>query len=80
MNEPNKPSDGGPAFPTDFHPSNDPEGLFRGMCLLDWFAGQALIGVLASDTRQEIKNADAAAWSYDQAEAMLAEREKRRKQ
>ena len=34
--------DGGSAFPTDCHPSNDPEGLFRGMSLRDWLAGQAM--------------------------------------
>jgi len=32
--------DGGPAFPGD--------GLVKGMSLLDWFAGQALKGLLAN--------------------------------
>ena len=43
-----KEQDGGSAFPTDFHPSNDPEGLFRGMSLRDWFAGQALAPLMTN--------------------------------
>jgi hypothetical protein len=56
---------GGPAFPTNGGVT------YKGMTLLDYFAGQALVGMRGSSN-------EVARWSYDQAEAMLKEREKRK--
>lgn len=69
--------DGGPAFPTD--PTRDEYGFIiapqsQGMTLRDWFAGQALAGLMASyPDRPESMTADTA---YLVAKAMMAEREK----
>ncbi len=53
----------------------------EGMTLLDYFAGQTLIGTLSSDTKDEswgrIENDKMSKYCYDIAEAMLKEREKR---
>jgi len=69
--------DGGPAFP---HQPMDSTGFpeheaFHGMSLRDWFAGQALVGVLAS------RDPDRAPWAmmdatsaYELADAMLLAR------
>lgn len=60
---------GGTAFPTDN------EYLTSGMTLRDWFAGQALAGVLANPARLDgIQNTVEGA--YCLADAMLAERDK----
>ena len=63
--------DGGPAFPE--------AGRHGGMTLRDYFAGQAIIGFLASegaelDDRKPEK--DLAAICYRVADALLVEREK----
>jgi hypothetical protein len=61
-------NDGGQAFPRPNVP---------GMTLLDWFAGQALAGLLAnSETAWITKHAAVTAYNY--ANAMLAERESRK--
>lgn len=68
-----KSDDGGPAFPVE-----QPEtfAVGGGMSLRDWFAGQALQGMLAND------DASGAVWSafakdaYACADAMLAARSK----
>ena len=69
--------DGGPAFP--FGPFGDPERdagqAGPGMTLRDWFAGQALEGVLAF-TGVPIGEKVTAADAYAIADAMLAERQK----
>ena len=60
--------DGGPSFPRDGGESvgND------GMALRDWFAGQAIAGiVLETESSEKV-----AAWAYDLADAMLSERER----
>ena len=71
---------GGPAYPQHGW-SNDPKVLERmktqgGMTLLDWMAGQALVGLLACPAGSGCAegNADAA---YDYATAMLAEKSRR---
>ena len=68
--------DGGPAFPQDDYPDRDPgldEHPGRGMSLRDWFAGQALVGLLTShrDSKSVIVET-----AYAVADAMLAERAK----
>jgi hypothetical protein len=61
--------DGGPAFP-----NNDQNGCaFAGMTLRDWFAGQALAGML--DRAYGIPVNVIAKRSYEMADAMLAARE-----
>jgi len=71
--------DGGPAFPfgqvseTTGQPIN---GFFNpGMTLLDWFAGQAMVGWISSpDTSGN--HSDMSKWCYDAADAMIKERNK----
>ena len=81
-----KANDGGPAFPA-LYPIEDETGRL-GMSLRDWFAGQALAGLLANPTLREWESAaceagdpDAmvqvcALMAFKQADAILAEREK----
>jgi hypothetical protein len=78
-----KKNNGGPAFPHDEY-SNPSE---CGMTLRDYFAGQALTGMLA-DSDRSIKLYDSAGdddeamaeinaqWAYFMADAMLKERDK----
>ena len=62
-------ADGGPAFP-----NNDQNGCaFAGMTLRDWFAGQALAGML--DRAYGIPVNIIAKRSYEMADAMLDVRE-----
>lgn len=70
--------DGGPAFPTA--EVRDLDGNVKwtpgwGMSLRDWFAGQALAGILADHTTNPTTDA-AAGHAYRFADAMLAERAK----
>lgn len=70
-----KKPDGGPAFP------NMPEICHgnEGMSLRDWFAGQAVVGMMAAKVAQATSNTAAqilAKSAYLLADAMLAEREK----
>ena len=70
----NEPDDGGPAFPLN-HP--DLTADYRGMSLRDWFAGQALSGLVAHGlSSYESKYSDCAGHAYLLADAMLAERNK----
>jgi hypothetical protein len=62
--------DNPPAFPTRY--ADDP--LTQGMTLRDWFAGQALAGIMAQSS-QALLTADAR-FCYEMADAMLAERAK----
>jgi hypothetical protein len=64
--------DGGPAFPTVVAMA---PVLYNGMSLRDWFAGQALVGMLASPLIASNRESYAQ-WAYLQADAMLAERTK----
>jgi len=81
--------DGGAAFPEPFVISEDRDGYkeavaaseygFGGMKLRDWFAGQALIGLMGDpglrpSSVEEFENM--AHRLYQVADAMLAEREK----
>jgi len=74
--------DGGAAFPMPSSPEprhNETTHYNEGMSLRDWFAGQALAGYRASESDQDVaswKSRDVAAASYEDADAMLAERAK----
>lgn len=46
----------------------------QGMTLRDWFAGQALTGIIAADLRDGLTATDCAASAYDIADAMLRRR------
>lgn len=67
-------NNGGPAFPV---PGLQNDENFNGMSLRDWFAGQTLIGCVTNPVSAEgFTFAERAAWCYEQADAMLAERAK----
>lgn len=75
-------SNGGPAFPVPMIPI-DREGGFTevresGMSLRDWFAGQALAGIIACPGAEpdDASREGCASLAYGFADAMLAEREK----
>lgn len=73
-----KQNDGGPAFP-DPGPADDSYVNWNhGMSLRDYFAAQALIGILAARNGflVDVGTTNAAPWAYQIADAMLAEREK----
>ena len=66
-----QPKDGGPAFPC-----TDAKGFVsEGMSLRDYFAGQALAGLLAQYGYGALKQS-LITDCYEYADAMLAEREK----
>ncbi len=65
--------DGGPAFPINVHPSQFVEST--GMSLRDFFAGQALVGIIEGNAG--IGNSqNMVADAYAIADEMLAERAK----
>lgn len=64
-----EPKDGGPAFQDV--PGGG--GFYTGMSLRDWFAGQALVGLINQHMSWDNNSVDA----YDMADAMLVERAKR---
>ncbi len=76
--------DGGPAFPRVFqYTGHDEEGgtatiseEHPGMSLRDWFAGQALCGVLSNPRIDFNKEKDIAKGAFEHADAMLKERER----
>ncbi len=70
------PRDGGSAFPVPEVRDSDGCGIMegsRGMSLRDWFAGQALAGLIA---QEDIAHVTAAQHAFAHADAMLAERAK----
>ena len=70
-------SDGGPAFPIEM--TGTPYA--PGMSLRDWFAGQALAGIMAGwPANERISEARAAEISYHAADAMIAERDAQREE
>lgn len=64
---------GGPAFPTTAydHGVDSP-----GMTLRDWFAGQAVIGIMACHANEgfSLQPENCARWAFDVADAMLKAR------
>ena len=70
---PRNPGDGGNKFGGEVWLRNTGQ-LQEGMSLRDWFAGQALVGVLLKS--QGMGAAHAAGASFEIADAMLAERER----
>jgi hypothetical protein len=78
------PDDGGPAFP--YRERADDALVEPGLTLRDYFAGQALAGMLANpkwpncDRLPDAEEKCAAHWAYDQADAMIAEKRRREKQ
>ena len=70
--------DGGPAFPQTFRGDEARAAVdygLGGMTLRDWFAGQALNGMLANQNR-EYDFGGAGKDAYAFADAMIAERKK----
>ena len=65
-------NNGGPAFPIEN--TNDIPDDWKGMTLRDWFAGQALAGI-SQDIEGYRSLNDVAIDAYNQADAMLAERD-----
>ena len=76
-----------PAFPCETRTNDGGYSMFSGMTLLDYFAAQALQGILSSDvivkemTGDELRNEPicehAAATAYNMAERMIIEKLKR---
>lgn len=62
---------GGPAFPVPF------EAFHQGATLLDYFAGQALSGMMLNTVEREGESTELAVRAYDQATAMVAEKRRR---
>ena len=67
------PKDGGGAFPK---PACNEGFMQTGMSIRRWFAGQAMVGLLASDPEWEMTFEKVAELSYKAADAMLAEGDK----
>ena len=61
-------NDGGPAFPI---PESDYEDGRTGMTLRDYFAGQALAGILAGPIVSQCRGGEAAEASYNLADDMI---------
>ena len=73
-----KPNNGGPAFP---YRDEDGEGGFdqySGISMRDWFAGQALNGIIAHPGMEpdDASKKGCAMLAYEYADAMIAERNK----
>lgn len=64
-------NDGGPAFPEVCGGS-----IIPGMTLRDYFAGQALAGMMANAESWSVSSEKLAGYAYSAADAMLAERDK----
>ena len=70
--------DGGAAFASE-SANQYSQHHQSGMSLLEYFAGKALVGLLCNPNDEAFNNpVRTAEWSYDQADAMIAERNKRR--
>ena len=69
-------NDGGPAFPRPYSSTGDGMSVYSqsGMTLRDWFAGQALTGLLTIDHPLSVTIDGLASESYQYADAMLSAR------
>ena len=72
---------GGQAFPRSYAFMNPEAGKselksVEGLTIRDYFAGQALIGMVTADPDGKRGDEKLAQWSYMIADALLAEREK----
>jgi len=69
-------NDGGPAFPMNASTGDPRDGVYcqNGMSLRDWFAGQALAGLLSGRGNTGDKAPNWANGSYAIADAMLKAR------
>lgn len=70
------PTDGGPAFPSDLMLTKGVVAAkpYGGMSLRDWFAGQALAGLLADPAWDHTPDAAPCARAFRLADAMIAAR------
>ena len=59
-----------PAFPT----GNNEQGGQAGMTLRDWFAGQALAGIMANPSVVEVPDGRVYQAAYRHADGMIAQR------
>lgn len=66
-----EPNDGGPAFPLQCIGPDFPPG-HAGMSLLDHFAGQALVGILANPNNQGIVKLNGKIYAVDEAIWIIA--------
>ncbi len=69
-----QPSDGGPAFPHTVEEDGCLTQYHSGMTLRDWFAGQAMIG-LVPDIAEEADAINIGRAAYSIADAMMAARD-----
>ncbi len=65
--------DGGP-IASSLHNGEASVTPTGGLSVRDWFAGQALAGILAADTSLQHSAETCALWAFNQADAMLAAR------
>ena len=68
-------NDGGPAFPPAYA-ATLPRNFPQGMSLRDWFAGQALTGLISRNDYGPMSDEANANAAYSYADAMLAARNK----
>jgi len=64
------PDNGGPAFPVTIQTSDDSTETYFGMTLRDWFAGQAMMGMISYGDEHAPYGVNA----YRIADAMIAAR------
>jgi len=68
--------DGGPAFPVRISSPEDGRLATDGMSIRDYFAAAALVHWYTHGDDTNYQAGKAAAWAYQLADAMIAEREK----
>lgn len=71
---------GGSAFPNFEYNGLTPGIRHKGMTLLDWFAGQALMGMLASPNFKPKDAGSTFKMAFNYADCMIAEKHRREKE